>query len=195
MTLHASNGSLLLGDLIGLTVSKNALKELFVSDQVGGDHVEVLQLVLLVPLLTTIWQCAPRSQSPSGRHIVCPRVIPEYAAIVLPATLTVMSTGFWLTSFSVGSACLCVAYYIKRRKDRDFLKILQLLAEQPRKRYPMCSRCNLILFVVLTTVAHAALSLQCVAQLCYAQQCASWLWTFLHFHDVTARRRSMDRVS
>ena len=139
MTVHASHGSLLLEDLPGLSVSKKALKELFVSGQVGGDHVEVLQLVLLVPLLTAVWQCVPRFTSPSGRQLVCPRVslsvpLSEYAAIVLPATLTVMSNGSWLTSLSVGSACLLIAYSTQRRKEIDFLKSLRLLIEQPRKR-------------------------------------------------------------
>ena len=114
------------------SASMKSLKEAFVSDQVGTDHFEILQLVLLVPLLSFILQCAHAGalEQRSIRGLFCR----EYAVIALPATLSVTVRSLTPSSLTIGIVAIVLACHQLVIDKGGLSRNLQQLAEQPRKR-------------------------------------------------------------
>lgn len=115
-----------------------SLKEAFVSDHVGTDHFEILQLVLLVPVLSFILQYAHTGalNQRSVRGLLCW----EYAVIVLPATLSVMVTYLTPLTSAVGVTAFVLACHQLVTHESGLSQNLQQLAEQPRKRWQAYSK-------------------------------------------------------
>lgn len=120
--------------------SLKSLKEAFVTDHSGTDHFEIVQLVLLVPVLTSICQClcawAPWHGRSAGLLISA-----EFLLIVLPATLSVMTSNLMPITITAGVAACTIAYYQWIVSIGPFSDNLQQLAEQPRKRCVRLALC------------------------------------------------------
>lgn len=120
------------GQLLHNVASLKSLKEAFVSDHTGTDHLDVLQLVLLVPCLSFVLQCTYGTAR--DRHGARCRICAECLLIAVPATLSVMTYSIsWISATLAVAMCALACHQWQTSNDRCSSS-LQQLAEQPRKR-------------------------------------------------------------